>query len=199
MFTGIVVDIGKIIGLRSTGVDRRVEVQTRLAGSGRLQLGGSIAVNGVCLTITDLSPTVFCADVSAETLRRSTFGDMQPDDAVNLEPALMPDIPLGGHFVSGHVDATGAVESIRVEGRSFRYVFTMPESLSRYIAVKGSVAVDGVSLTVNGVSARSFEVNIVPHTLEQTIFRHYQPGTAVNLEVDLLARYLERLLESREV
>jgi riboflavin synthase len=110
----------------------------------------------------------------------------------------MPDTPLGGHFVSGHVDAAGTFASIEPEGRCYRYVFAMPEFLMRYIAVKGSIAVDGVSLTVNGVHARGFEVNIVPHTLEQTIFRDYRPGSTVNLEVDMLARYLERLLESRE-
>lgn len=198
MFTGIVVDIGTIAELRTVGADRRVRVQSRLASTG-LQLGGSIAVNGVCLTITDLSATDFCADISAETLRRTTFNDLQIHDSVNLEPALTPGSALGGHFVSGHVDGAGAVESIQPEGRSYRYTFTMPESFAKYVAVKGSIAVDGVSLTVNEVNARSFEVNIIPHTLEQTIFKHYRPGMTVNLEVDLLARYLERLLESREV
>jgi riboflavin synthase len=195
MFTGIVVDMGEITELRSIGTDRRVRVQTRLAGG--LQLGGSIAINGVCLTITDLSSTDFSADISAETLRCTTFGGLQLRDPVNLEPALTPNTALGGHFVSGHVDTTGKVESMYAEGRSYRYAFSIPESLSRYVAVKGSIAVDGVSLTINGVSSRSFEVNIIPHTLEQTLFKRYRQGTEVNLEADLLSRYLERLLEGR--
>ncbi len=195
MFTGIIVDLGEITELRAIGADRRIRVRTGLAQG--LQLGGSISVNGVCLTITDLSLADFSADVSAETLRCTTFGGLQLRDAVNLEPAMTPSTALGGHFVSGHIDATGKVESIQAEGRSYRYTFSIPESLSRYIAVKGSITVDGVSLTVNSVGSRSFEVNIIPHTLEQTIFRHYQQETAVNLEADLLARYLERLLESR--
>lgn len=197
MFTGIIVDIGKIAELRATGDDRRLRVQTSLATG--LQPGGSVAVNGVCLTVTDLSDVDFSADVSAETLRCTTLGDLQAGDPVNLEPALLPSNPLGGHFVSGHIDATGEVTGIQPEGRSFRYCFTVPGSLSRYIAPKGSITVDGVSLTVNSVSRREFEVNIIPHTLERTIFRYYRSGTRVNLEADLLARYLERLLESREV
>ncbi len=197
MFTGIIADIGEITELRDIGTDRRIHVRTRLVGDGNLQLGGSIAVNGVCLTITDLSPIGFNADISAESLRCTTFENLQLNDSVNLEPAVTPGTALGGHIVSGHVDGIGAVQSIDAEGRSYRYIFTMPESLSRYLAAKGSVSVDGVSLTINKVNSRSFEVNIIPHTLEQTIFKHYQPGTEVNLEVDLLARYLERLLESR--
>jgi riboflavin synthase len=197
VFTGIVVDIGKITGLLDISADRRLSVQTRLVDTGGLQLGGSVAVNGVCLTITDLSATDFTADVSAETLRCTTFANLQPDDPVNLEPAVTPSTLLGGHIVSGHVDGVGTVESLAAEGRSYRYTFTVPATLSRYIAVKGSITVDGVSLTVNKAGARSFEVNIVPHTLEETLFKRYQQGTQVNLEVDLLARYLERLLESR--
>lgn len=197
MFTGIVVDVGKIVELRAIGGDSRLRVQSHLVSG--LRLGGSIAVNGVCLTITDLSETEFSADVSAETLRCTAFAALRAEDPVNLEPALTAGTPLGGHFVSGHVDAAGEVVDIQPEGRSLRYSFTMPESLSRYISPKGSVAVDGVSLTVNSVSAGSFEVNVIPHTLERTIFRCYRPGIRVNLEVDLLARYLERLLESREV
>jgi riboflavin synthase len=197
VFTGIVVDIGEITELREIGADRRIHVRTRLVGDGNLQLGGSIAVNGVCLTITDLSPIGLNADVSAETLRCTTFANLQLNDTVNLEPAVTAGTALGGHIVSGHVDGVGSVAGIEAEGRSYRYTFTMPESLSRYLAAKGSVSVDGVSLTINKVHSRSFEVNIIPHTLEQTIFKHYQQGTAVNLEVDLLARYLERLLESR--
>lgn len=197
MFTGIIVDIGIVAEMRPLGTDRRLRVRTKLAAE--LQLGGSISVNGVCLTVTDLSDVDFTADVSAETLRCTTLGGLRAEDAVNLEPAMTAQTALGGHFVSGHVDAAGQVTAIQPEGRSFRYTFSVPESLSRYIAAKGSITVDGVSLTVNRADARSFEVNIVPHTLERTVFRHYRPGTPVNLEVDLLARYLERLLESREV
>ena len=197
MFTGIIVDIGEITELKDIGTDRRVHVRTRMVGEGNLKLGGSIAVNGVCLTITDLSPIGFNADISAETLRCTTFTSLQLNDPVNLEPAVTPGTALGGHIVSGHIDGIGVVQGIEAEGRSYRCTFTMPESLSRYLAVKGSVTVDGVSLTINKVHSGSFEVNIIPHTLEQTIFKHYQQGTSVNLEVDLLARYLERLLESR--
>jgi riboflavin synthase len=197
MFTGIIVDVGIVDEVRPLGADRRLRVQTKLAAG--LQLGGSISVNGVCLTVTDLSDVDFTADVSAETLRCTTFDGLRVEDAVNLEPAVTAQTALGGHFVSGHVDATGQVTAIQAEGRSFRYAFSISESLSRYVAAKGSITVDGVSLTVNHVDARGFEVNIVPHTLERTILRHYSPGTSVNLEVDLLARYIERLLESREV
>jgi riboflavin synthase len=197
MFTGIIIDVGIVAEMRPLGTDRRLRVQTKLAAE--LQLGGSISVNGVCLTVTDLTDVDFTADVSAETLRCTTLGSLSAEDAVNLEPAMTAQTALGGHFVSGHVDATGQVTGIEAEGRSFRYTFSVPESLSRYIAAKGSITVDGVSLTVNRADARGFEVNIVPHTLERTVFRHYRPGTPVNLEVDLLARYLERLLESREV
>ncbi|HEX5054972.1 MAG TPA: riboflavin synthase [Gammaproteobacteria bacterium] len=197
MFTGIIVDVGIVAAIRPLGADRRLCVQSKLAAE--LRLGGSISVNGVCLTVTDLSDTDFTADVSAETLRCTTLGALQAEDAVNLEPAMTAQTALGGHFVSGHVDATGQVAGIEAEGRSFRYAFNIPGSLSRYIAAKGSITVDGVSLTVNRVDKQGFEVNIVPHTLERTVFRHYRSGTPVNLEVDLLARYLERLLESREV
>lgn len=197
MFTGIVIDIGKITELRDIAADRRISVETRLAAKGGLLLGSSIAVNGVCLTVTDLSANDFTADVSMETLRCTTFSALQLGDPVNLEPALTPNTALGGHFVSGHVDGIGKVRSIQAAGRSYRYTITTPGTLSKYIAVKGSVTVDGVSLTVNSVSAHSFEVNIIPHTLEQTLFKSYRQGTDVNLEVDLLARYLERLLENR--
>ncbi|HEY3486496.1 MAG TPA: riboflavin synthase [Gammaproteobacteria bacterium] len=199
MFTGIITDIGSVTELNDIGADRRIHVHTSLPANRGLKSGDSIAVNGVCLTITDFTPVGFSADISAETLRCTTFATLQPDDAVNLEPALISAAPMGGHMVSGHVDGVGTVESIKAEGRSYCFVFSMPESLSRYIAVKGAITIDGVSLTVNTVNRQSFSVNIIPHTLEQTIFKRYQPGTAVNLEVDLLARYLERLLESRGV
>ena len=156
--------------------------------------GDSIAVNGVCLTAVVLAGAAFAADVSRETLSLTTLGELKTGSRVNLEKALTLSTPLGGHLVSGHVDGVGEVLERSQEARSWRFRIEAPVDLARYIAHKGSICVDGTSLTVNRVEGRLFAINIVPHTIEETIIRDYRKGTKVNLEVDLVARYLERLV-----
>ncbi|ROR34965.1 riboflavin synthase [Inmirania thermothiophila] len=194
MFTGIVQAVGRIAALERRGADARVRIEAGGLGLGDVALGDSIAVNGVCLTAVEIAGEVFAADVSAETLARTTLGGLAGGDPVNLEKALTLSTPLGGHLVTGHVDGVGEVLARRGEGRGERLRLRAPAALARYIAAKGSIAVDGVSLTVNAVEGAEFELMIVPHTLERTIIRHYAPGRRVNLEVDIVARYLERLL-----
>ncbi len=164
---------------------------------GVLRPGDSLAVNGVCLTAVTVADGEVTVDVSAETLRCTTFAALAEGEPVNLEPALLPTTPLGGHFVSGHVDGVGEVAAFTPAGRSMTLTITIPTALMRYVAAKGSICVDGVSLTVNAVEDCRFSVNIIPHTLEHTIIGDYGPGRRVNIEVDLLARYLERLLACR--
>ena len=197
MFTGIVQSTGIVAAVEEQGGDARLTIDTGtidLSGSG---LGDSIAVNGVCLTAIDLGGGGFSADVSTETLSVTTIGTLETGSAVNLEPALTMAQPLGGHLVSGHVDGISQLQSLHGDARSTRMEFSIPDGLARYIAVKGSVCVDGVSLTVNEVFDDRFCVNIVPHTLEQTIMGHYIEGVRVNIEVDLIARYLERLMSQQ--
>jgi riboflavin synthase len=194
VFTGIVEAVGEIQRLESKGADRRVTVAGGRLELGDVQLGDSIAVNGICLTVVALYPGSFAADVSAETLQRSTFSALQPGTAVNLEKALTPTTRLGGHLVSGHVDGIGEVIERRDEGRSVRFRIKAPDELARYIATKGSITVDGISLTVNAVDGAVFALNLVPHTLQETTMVGYGVGQRVNLEVDLIARYLERLM-----
>jgi riboflavin synthase len=165
-------------------------------GAAALAVGGSIAVNGVCLTATAVTSSTFSADVSAATLAVTTLGALGVGDRVNLEPPLKAGDPLDGHIVTGHVDGVGEVVAVEPAGRSRRLVIAVPAALARYIAAKGSVAVDGVSLTVNGVEGAKFEVNVIPHTLAVTVIGEYARGTAVNIEVDMLARYLERLVRA---
>lgn len=194
MFTGIVEAVGTIAGLESSGADQRVTVATGKLDLNDVKLGDSIAVNGICLTAVALPGGGFVADVSAETLQRSTFSALQPGSKVNLEKALTPTTRLGGHLVSGHVDGIGEVIERHNEGRSVRFRIKAPDELARYIAVKGSITIDGISLTVNGVDGAVFELNLVPHTLQETTMHTFVVGQRVNLEVDLIARYLERLL-----
>ncbi len=194
MFTGIVQAVGRIAAKRTRGGDVRLRIEGDAPFFGRLAAGDSVAVSGVCLTAVDPSPQGFEADVSMETLRRTTLGELTVGDRVNLEPALTLATPLGGHLVSGHVDGVGEVLARRAEARSVRFRLRAPAALARYIAEKGSICVDGVSLTVNAVDGAEFELNIVPHTLAVTTLDAYRPGRRVNLEVDLVARYLERLL-----
>lgn len=194
MFTGIIEAVGQIASLQPRGGDVRVQVRTGKLDLGDVRLGDSIAVNGVCLTVVDLPGDGFWADVSQETMRRSAFINLKVGSRVNLEKALTATTRLGGHLVSGHVDGVGTVLSRAEEARSVRFRVEAPAALARYIAQKGSITVDGTSLTVNGVDGAVFDLNIVPHTLQETIMGEYQPGTAVNLEVDVIARYLERLL-----
>ncbi len=194
MFTGIIQSVGRISHLEDRGGDARIGLETGGLDLGDVQLGDSIAVNGVCLTAVDLRPSGFSADVSGETLRLTTLGGMRPGSRVNLEKALTLSTPLGGHLVSGHVDGLGRILERKADARSLRLSIQAPAGIARYIAAKGSICVDGVSLTVNRVEGSRFELNIVPHTQGGSIIPDYRPGDGVNLEVDLLARYLERLL-----
>ncbi|UTW44358.1 riboflavin synthase [bacterium SCSIO 12696] len=194
MFTGIIEAVGEIVSVEQRGGDVRLRVNTNQLDLGDVSLGDSIATNGVCLTVIELPGDGYVADVSVETLNLTTVGEWQPGSPVNLEKALTPQTRLGGHMVSGHVDGLGEVVSRHPDARSERFVLRAPTELAKYIAHKGSVTVDGTSLTVNAVNGCDFELNIVPHTLEKTVMDSYQPGTRVNLEVDLIARYLERLL-----
>lgn len=194
MFTGIIQSVGTIAVLEPKGSDLRVRVRTGKLDLGDVQLGDSIAVNGVCLTAVELPGDGFWADVSGETLACTTFGQFKVGQRVNLEKALTPTTRLGGHLVSGHVDGIGEVLERRSDGRSERFRIQAPAVLAKYIAEKGSICIDGTSLTVNAVEGAIFSLNIVPHTLQETIMGEYQSGRRVNLEVDLIARYLERLL-----
>ncbi len=194
MFTGIIQAVGKIAVVEQKGADARVSIDTGRLDMSNVNTGDSIAVSGVCLTAVEHSASGFTADVSGETLSRTTLGELRPGDPVNLEKALTLGAPLGGHLVSGHVDGVGTVVSREAEGRSVRFLFQAPNILARYIAAKGSICVDGVSLTVNAVDGAKFDVNVVPHTLAETALGKLRPGSKMNLEIDLLARYLERLM-----
>ncbi|MCO6058930.1 riboflavin synthase [Pseudomonas sp. MOB-449] len=194
MFTGIIEAIGTIRAITPKGGDVRVLVETGKLDLSDVKLGDSIAVNGVCLTAVELPGNGFWADVSRETLARTGFEDLKPGSPVNLEKALTPTSRLGGHLVSGHVDGIGEVVAREDNARAVQFRIRAPRELARYIALKGSITVDGTSLTVNSVNGAEFELTIVPHTLAETIMVDYRPGRRVNLEVDLLARYLERLL-----
>ena len=173
----------------------RIGINTGKLPMEDVSLGDSIAVSGVCLTVVALSGSRFVADVSGETLRRTIIGQLAVKDPVNLEKALTLQTPLGGHLVSGHVDGIGTVRARSEDSRSVQFTVQAPDELARYIAPKGSICVDGVSLTVNAVNGAEFNLNIVPHTLDETTLNAYRPGRDVNLEVDLVARYLERLLQ----
>lgn len=194
MFTGIIEAIGSIRSLTPKGGDVRVRVATGKMDLSDVKLGDSIAVNGICLTAVELPGDGFCADVSRETLTRTAFVNLRQGSQVNLEKALLPTTRLGGHLVSGHVDGVGEVIKREDNARAVQFVIRAPKALARYIAMKGSITVDGTSLTVNSVHGSEFELTIVPHTLQETIMADYQAGHWVNLEIDLIARYLERLL-----
>ncbi|MCB1791869.1 MAG: riboflavin synthase [Gammaproteobacteria bacterium] len=194
MFTGIIQAVGEVATLQPRGGDVRLRIRTRKLDLGDVVLGDSIAVNGVCLTAVELPGDGFVADVSRETLSLTSLGQLESGSPVNLEKALTLATRLGGHLVSGHVDGLGVVIERHDDARSVRFTIEAPADLARYIAHKGSITVDGTSLTVNAVSGRRFELNIVPHTLQETIMDGYVAGRQVNLEVDLVARYLERLL-----
>ena len=198
MFTGIIEAVGQINALERSGGDARLHMALASIDPRSLKLGDSVAVNGVCLTVTELIGSQFRADASAETLHHTTLGDLRPGAKVNLETALKAGAPLGGHLVSGHVDGVGHVSRFYQQDRSWRLHIQVPTALARYIARKGSITVDGVSLTVNSVSGAEFEVNIVPHTLQHTTLVDLASGQRVNLEVDIIARYLERLLTAEQ-
>jgi riboflavin synthase len=194
MFTGIIEGMGRIAALEARGGDVRLRVETGTLPFDAVQLGESIAVNGVCLTVVEFDANSFAADASNETLSLTTLGQLQVGAPVNLERAMRPTDRLGGHLVSGHVDGVGRVLAIAEDARAQRWRFAAPTPLLRYIAKKGSICVDGVSLTVNEVDAEGFEVALIPHTVSHTAFAQAKPGDAVNLEIDLVARYVERLL-----
>ena len=194
MFTGIITAVGEVAALQQRGGDVRLRILTGKLDLSDVRLGDSIAVNGVCLTAVELPGDGFVADVSRETLSLTSLGQLGPGSKVNLEKALTLASRLGGHLVSGHVDGLGTVVERHDDARSVRFTIEAPGELARYIAHKGSITVDGTSLTVNAVRGKQFELNIVPHTLQETIMDGYAAGHRVNLEVDLVARYLERLL-----
>lgn len=203
MFTGIIEAVGCIKKIEPVGGDMRLHVNVASSDMAALdmtdvQLGDSIAVNGVCLTAIEFDDKHFVADVSNETISLTSLKDIAVGSEVNLEKALLPTTRLGGHLVSGHVDGLGEVLSIKEESRSIQLIIRAPDDLKHYIAMKGSICIDGTSLTVNKITNADFEINIVPHTQQQTIIKNYKAGSKVNLEVDLIARYLERLLLKQE-
>ncbi|MBN7137514.1 riboflavin synthase subunit alpha [Lysobacter enzymogenes] len=197
MFTGIIEGVGRLQSVQPLGGDVRLRIATGSLDFSQPKLGESIAVNGVCLTVIAFGADWYDADASTETLALTTLGALQPGAKVNLERAMRPSDRLGGHLVSGHVDGVGAVESVREDARAQRWRFRAPAPLLRYIAKKGSICVDGVSLTVNEVDSEGFEVALIPHTVANTAFSDTAVGAPVNLEIDLVARYVERLLGER--
>ncbi|MEW8254821.1 MAG: riboflavin synthase [Candidatus Thiodiazotropha taylori] len=194
MFTGIIQAIGQVESLETRGGDLRLTINSGKLELDDVALGDSIATNGICLTVVELTGRGFKADVSRETINLTTLHKLKAGSPANLEKALTLNTRLGGHLVSGHVDGVGEIVSRSDDARSIRFSVAAPKELAKYIAHKGSICVDGVSLTVNGVNGAQFELNLVPHTLQETIMDGYQAGTQVNLEVDLIARYLERLM-----
>ncbi len=195
MFTGIIQAVGRVQTMRDTGGDRRLVIATDASFLHGVQLGDSIATQGVCLTAVELTATSYAADVSGETLAHSSLGALRTGSEVNLEKALTLSTPLGGHLVSGHVDGVGEIVARWEDARSVRFRARAPDELARYVAAKGSITVDGISLTVNEVDGAEFELNLVPHTVKMTTAQAWLPGVQVNLEVDVIARYLERLLQ----
>jgi riboflavin synthase len=195
MFTGLIQSVGALAALTPQRESSVFQIRTQGDFLSGVELGDSIAVNGVCLTVTSLQDANFNVDVSAETLRCTTFESLRVGQSLNLEKALTLSQPLGGHLVTGHVDGVGEVTQLTRTDESIHIVVQAPEAIAKYIARKGSICMDGVSLTVNQVEHVTFEVNIIPHTWENTAILDYQVGTRVNLEIDLLARYVERLHE----
>jgi riboflavin synthase len=194
MFTGIVTAVGTVSAVTPTAGGRRLTVTTGPMAVDGVVLGDSIAVDGVCLTVAALEDGKVSFDVSGETLGCTTLGERGPGDAVNLEAAMLPTTRIGGHLVSGHVDGVGKITARRRDGESERYQVELPAGLARYVARKGSLCVNGVSLTVNGISGGAADLTIIPHTLRETNFSRLKTGDRVNVEVDIIARYLERLL-----
>lgn len=198
MFTGIIAALGKIQAIEAQGGDVRLDIAMPELDLSDVILGDSIAINGVCLTVVNIADKTLGFDVSIETLERSSLGTLKTGSEVNLEKALAVGDRLGGHFVSGHVDGLGECVHRQASARSIQFRFNVPADLSRYIAEKGSICIDGTSLTVNNAAENWFEVNVIPHTLQETIIKTYIVGSKVNLEVDLIARYLEQLLPKQQ-
>jgi riboflavin synthase len=194
MFTGIIEAVGTIKAININAQGARLVIATNTLDMSDVKLGDSIATNGICLTVVEFDQQTYSADVSNETLKRTGFAHYKVGMQVNLEKAMLASTRFGGHMVSGHVDGISEILSITNNGNSIEYWLSMPDDLSHYIAEKGSVTIDGTSLTINSLSDNQFRLTIVPHTVKETVFAHYQVGTKVNIEVDLIARYLERLL-----
>jgi len=198
MFTGIIEAIGKIQSININHDGARLVIDSASLDMSDVKLGDSIATNGICLTVVAFNSASYSADVSKETLARTGFGNYQRGQAVNLEKAMLPTTRFGGHIVSGHVDGISEIKSINNSGNSIDYWLSMSSDIAPYIAEKGSITIDGVSLTVNSLSEEGFRLTIVPHTSAQTIMPAYQVGTKVNIEVDVMARYIERLLLKKD-
>jgi riboflavin synthase len=198
MFTGIILATGRLVSMLEKGGDLELGIDAAALDVERLAVGDSVSVQGVCLTVTRRAGTVFYADVSRETMAKTTLGTRQAGARMNLEPSLRAGDPLGGHLVSGHVDAVGTLTAMVEDARSWRLQFVLPAPLMRYVAPKGSISIDGVSLTVNEVGGQRFDVNIIPHTHAATTLGELRLGAGVNIEIDVIARYLERLMTKPE-
>ena len=198
MFTGLIQGVGRLRALEPRGGDVRIHIDAGSLPFTGVAMGESIAVNGVCLTVVAFDARSFAADASTETLALTTLGVLREGQPLNLERALQAQDRLGGHLVSGHVDGVGRVLDVHEDARAQRWRFSVPKALAKYVAKKGSICVDGVSLTVNAVDAESFDVALIPHTVSHTAFAETRVGDAVNLEIDLVARYVERLLQERD-
>jgi len=194
MFTGIIQGIGNISKIDSNGPDSRIVVKAGRMKLDDVKIGDSISVNGVCLSITEKTKDSFSSDLSSETLSLTTFIEMRANSKVNLEKAMNFSSRVNGHLIAGHVDGVGVIKEMKNDGRSILILIEFPEELDKYISKKGSIAVDGVSLTINGTKENTFSINIIPHTLSGSIISEYNIGTKVNIEVDLIARYLEKLV-----
>ena len=198
MFTGIIVATGRISSLTEKGGDLELGIDAGALDLGRIAIGDSVSVQGACLTVTRKQGACFYADVSRETMGKTTLGALKPGSKVNLEPSLRAGDALGGHWVSGHVDTVGKLRALVQDARSWRLEFELPASLMRFVAPKGSICVNGVSLTVNKVDGRRFDVNIIPHTLQVTTLGELEIDDGVNIEIDVIARYLDRLMTKTE-
>jgi riboflavin synthase len=194
MFTGIIQTIGNISKIDSNGPDSRIVFKAGRMKLDDVKIGDSISVNGVCLSITEKTKDSFSSDLSSETLSLTTFIEMRANSKVNLEKAMSFSSRVNGHLIAGHVDGVGVIKEMKNDGRSILILIEFPEELDKYISKKGSIAVDGVSLTINGTKENTFSINIIPHTLSGSIISEYNIGTKVNIEVDLIARYLEKLV-----
>ncbi|GLT17234.1 riboflavin synthase subunit alpha [Vibrio zhanjiangensis] len=197
MFTGIIEAVGTLTSITPRGEDISVTVEVGKLDMSDVKLGDSIATNGVCLTVVDFNSTSYSADLSLETLNKTSFTGYQVGAKVNLEKAMLPTTRFGGHIVSGHVDGVGEIVERNQVGRAIEFWVSMPGELSKYVAEKGSITLDGISLTVNGLRKNAFKLTIVPHTGEETTISDFHVGRKVNLEVDVLARYMERLLNQQ--
>ena len=195
MFTGIIQTIGKISKIESNDSNSRIVFEVEKFILDDIRIGDSISVNGVCLSVIKKSEDTFSVDVSNETMRLTTFSVLKVNNNVNLEKAMILSDRINGHFVSGHIDGTGIIKEKKKEGRSTFFLIEFPQDLKKFVSKKGSISIDGVSLTINTTQGNSFGVNIIPHTLSETIMSEYKEGDKVNIEVDLIARYLDKLIE----